>query len=88
MASPYRRQPCRSTSPPSLPSFPMHTLRHLYVTTLLHGSVDKQTVADLAGHGDTSFLERTYCHPQVERKLEAARVISGIIPCSVEDKSA
>ena len=58
------------------------------VTTLLHGGVDKQTVADLAGHGDTSFLERTYCHPQMERKLEAARVISGIIPNSVEDKSA
>jgi site-specific recombinase XerD len=66
----------------------LHTLRHLYVTTLLHGGVDKQTVADLAGHGDTSFLERTYCHPQMERKLEAARVISGIIPNSVEDKSA
>ena len=67
----------------------LHTLRHLYVTTLLHGGVDdKQTVADLAGHGDTSFLERTYCHPQMERKLEAARVISGIIPDSVEGRSA
>ena len=66
----------------------LHTLRHLYVTTLLHGGVDKQTVADLAGHGDTSFLERTYCHPQMERKLEAARVISGILPDSLEDKSA
>ena len=66
----------------------LHTLRHLYVTTLLHGGVDKQTVADLADHGDTSFLERTYCHPQMERKLEAARVISGIIPGSAKDKSA
>lgn len=54
----------------------LHTLRHYFVTTLLHSGVDKQTVAELAGHGDTSFLERTYCHPQMERKQEAARVIS------------
>lgn len=39
---------------------------------MLHSGVDKQTVADLAGHGDTSFLERTYCHPQMELKNEAA----------------
>ena len=29
--------------------------------------------ADLAGHGDTSFLERTYCHPQMQRKQAAAK---------------
>ena len=34
--------------------------------------MDKQTVAELAGHGDTSFLERTYCHPQMELKQMAA----------------
>lgn len=44
-------------------SFHLHTLRHYFVSTMLHSGVDKQTVADLAGHGDTSFLERTYCHP-------------------------
>lgn len=67
----------------------LHTLRHLYVTSLLHGGVDKQTVADLAGHGDTSFLERTYCHPQMDAKRKAARVIStAIIPNSLEPKSA
>jgi len=52
-------------------AFHLHTWRHFFVTTLLHGGVDKQTVADLAGHGETSFLERTYCHPQMERKLQA-----------------
>ena len=39
---------------------------------MLHEGVDKQTVAELAGHGDTSFLERTYCHLQMKLKQEAA----------------
>ncbi|MEG1126888.1 MAG: tyrosine-type recombinase/integrase, partial [Oscillospiraceae bacterium] len=39
--------------------FHLHTLRHYFVSAMLHSGVDKQTVADLAGHGDTSFLERT-----------------------------
>ena len=42
----------------------------------LHEGVDKNTVADLAGHGDTSFLERTYCHPQMQLKQEAAKRMS------------
>ena len=32
----------------------------------------RETVAELAGHEDTSFLERTYCHPQMKLKQEAA----------------
>lgn len=54
----------------------LHTMRHLFVSTLLHNGVDKQTVADLAGHGDTSFLERTYCHPQMELKRKASTVVT------------
>ena len=50
----------------------LHTLRHYYVTSLLHCGVDKQTVADLVGHADTGFLERTYCHPQQAQKEQAA----------------
>lgn len=53
-------------------SFHLHTLRHYFVSTMLHEGVDKQTVAELAGHGDTSFLERTYCHPQMKLKQNAA----------------
>ena len=53
-------------------TFHLHTLRHYFVSTMLHEGVDKQTVAELAGHGDTSFLERTYCHPQMKLKQEAA----------------
>ena len=56
--------------------FHLHTLRHYFVTTLLHSGVDKQTVAELAGHGDTSFLERTYCHPQMELKRHAAEIMT------------
>ena len=53
-------------------SFHLHTLRHYFVSAMLHEGVDKQTVAELAGHGDTSFLERTYCHPQMKLKQNAA----------------
>ncbi len=53
-------------------SFHLHTLRHYFVSAMLHEGVDKQTVAELAGHGDTSFLERTYCHPQMRLKQAAA----------------
>ena len=54
----------------------LHTLRHYFVSTMLHNGVDKQTVAELAGHGDTGFLERTYCHPQMELKNRAAQVMT------------
>ena len=57
-------------------TYHLHTLRHFFVSTLLHEGVDKNTVADLAGHGDTSFLERTYCHPQMQLKQEAAKRMS------------
>lgn len=55
--------------------FHLHTLRHYFVSTLLHQGVDKQTVAELAGHADTSFLEKTYCHPQMELKKQAAELM-------------
>ena len=57
----------------------LHTLRHYFVTALLHRGVDKQTVADLAGHGDTGFLERTYCHPQQAQKEQAAHSMHSVL---------
>ena len=57
----------------------LHTLRHYFVTALLHSGVDKQTVADLAGHGDTGFLERTYCHPQQAQKEQAAHSMHSVL---------
>lgn len=52
--------------------FHLHTLRHYVVSTMLHNGLDKQTVTELAGHGDTSFLEQTYCHLQRELKQQAS----------------
>lgn len=49
----------------------LHTLRHFFATQLLQNNTSKQVVADILGHGDTSFLERTYCHPQLEAKRTA-----------------
>lgn len=60
-------------------AYHLHTLRHYFVSTLLHSGVDKQTVAELAGHGDTSFLERTYCHPQMQLKQQAAETMAGAL---------
>ena len=60
-------------------TFHLHTLRHYFVSTMLHEGVDKQTVAELAGHGDTSFLERTYCHPQMALKEQAAEKMEQIL---------
>lgn len=50
----------------------LHTLRHFFASFLLQNNVSKQVAVELLGHGDTSFLERTYCHPQEEYKLQAA----------------
>lgn len=67
----------------------LHTLRHYFVTSLLHSGVDKQTVAELAGHCDTGFLERTYCHPQIELKEKASQAIfECLCPCSPSVESA
>ena len=49
------------------------------MTALLHCGVDKQTVADLVGHGDTGFLERTYCHPQQVQKEQAADTMRTVL---------
>ena len=60
-------------------NFHLHTLRHYFVSTLLHHGIDKQTVAELAGHADTAFLEKTYCHPQLELKRKAAVVMGDVL---------
>lgn len=60
-------------------AFHLHTLRHYFVSSMLHSGVDKNTVAELAGHGDTSFLEKTYCHPQTLAKQKAAVTMSNLL---------
>ena len=71
-----KRDALRLAARKNVLGYHLHTLRHFFVSTLLHEGVDKNTVADLAGHGDTSFLERTYCHPQMQLKQEAAKRMS------------
>lgn len=58
------------------PEYHLHTLRHFFATFLLQNNTSKQVAAELLGHADTSFLERTYCHPQLESKQQAASVLA------------
>ena len=56
-------------------AYHLHTLRHFFATYLLQNNTSKQVAADLLGHADTAFLERTYCHPQLESKQQAASIL-------------
>ncbi|MFI3169370.1 MAG: tyrosine-type recombinase/integrase [Faecalibacterium sp.] len=71
------RKICDALSLPK--AYHLHSLRHNYVTTLLHAGVDKQTVASLVGHADTGFLERTYCHPDEQYKQAAASCLGAVL---------
>ena len=57
----------------------LHTLRHYYATHLLQEGTSKQVAADLLGHADTAFLERTYCHPQNMAKREVANLMEDLL---------
>lgn len=46
---------------------------------LLQEGTSKQVAADLLGHADTTFLERTYCHPQNMAKREAANLMEDLL---------
>lgn len=59
--------------------FHVHTLRHYAITTMLAEGISKQTVAGIAGHASTDFLERTYCHPQMESRMLAAERLSNVL---------
>ena len=58
----------------------LHTLRHYFVTSLLHCGVDKQTVADLVGHADTGFLSAPTATRSRRRR---SRRLTPCAPCSV-----
>ena len=57
----------------------LHTMRHFFATYLLENGTSKQVTADLLGHADTVFLERTYCHPQDTSKEQAAGVLDAML---------
>ena len=48
-------------------------------TYLLENGTSKQVTADLLGHADTAFLERTYCHPQDTCKEQAAGLLDTML---------
>ena len=57
----------------------LHTMRHFFATYLLENGTSKQVTADLLGHADTAFLERTYCHPQDTCKEQAAGLLDTML---------
>ena len=59
--------------------FHVHTLRHYAITTMLAEGISKQTVAEIAVHASTDFLERNYCHPQMESRMLAADRLSNVL---------
>lgn len=63
----------------------LHTMRHFFATYLLEHGTSKQVAADLLGHADTTFLERTYCHPQDICKEEAAGLFDSLLAPAEEE---
>ena len=57
----------------------LHTMRHFFATYLLENGTSKQVTANLLGHADTAFLERTYCHPQDTCKEQAAGLLDTML---------
>lgn len=57
----------------------LHTLRHFCASLLLNDGVSNKVVADLLGHQDTAFLERTYGHPLHDYGIEAAQHIPALL---------
>ena len=57
----------------------LHSMRHFFATYLLENGTSKHVTADLLGHADTAFLERTYCHPQDTCKEQAAGVLDAML---------
>lgn len=55
--------------------FHLHTLRHFLASFLLDNGVSNKMTADILGHRDTGFLERTYGHVLPEYEREATKCI-------------
>ena len=49
-----------------------HSLRRVYLTAMARGGLDPWTMADLAGHASTRYLDR-YVEPSVEAAAQRAR---------------
>lgn len=58
--------------------FHLHTLRHFLASYLLDSGISNKIAADILGHRDTGFLERTYGHSLPEYEQEAASRVGGL----------
>ncbi len=65
----------------------LHTLRHFHASFLLSDGISNKVVADLLGHRDTSFLEKTYGHPLAEYGANAANCVAGLLQGGAQGKA-
>lgn len=57
----------------------LHTLRHFNASLLLSEGISNKVVADLLGHRDTAFLEKTYGHAMPEYLSAAATSVTEFV---------
>lgn len=65
----------------------LHTMRHFLASFLLNDGISNKVVADLLGHRDTSFLEKTYGHPLAEYGADAANCVAGLLQSGADGKA-
>lgn len=56
----------------------LHTLRHFFASFLLNSGISNKVTADILGHADTSFLEKTYGHILPEFDAAAVNCIDNL----------
>lgn len=61
-----------------LPRLTPHTLRHTFATHLIREGVDPKTVSEILGHSSLRFTLEKYCHPTLEQKHKAIKIIDQI----------
>lgn len=64
----------------------LHTMRHFLASFLLNDGISNKVVADLLGHQDTAFLEKTYGHPMAEYGADAANCVTGLLQSGAAGK--
>ena len=68
------------------PAIHLHSCRHFFASYLLSSGVSNKVTADILGHQDTSFLERTYGHVIPEFNQAVVGPISQMMDCLAGSK--
>ena len=58
---------------------PLYSLRHAFVTNLLHQGVDLRTVADISGHDEMTMLKH-YAHSMDAVRKETIKKLPSLHP--------